>query len=455
MKKIFIIILYIHIFSNYSLAQGIIIPSTQGEDLRFKADILLVLAHPDDETAIGSYLAKVIFDQKKKVAAVYSNRGNGGGNSLGNEQSTTLGLIRETEVRSALSSFGVTNVWFLDGKDTPGQDVFHSLQNLNHGAALEKLVRIIRLTKPEVILTWLPNYVSGENHGDHQASGVLATEAFDLAGDPTIFPAHVAFPRESRDINNFNEGLDPWQPKKIYYFSDRETPIKADGPVFDINEISPIKNVPYYKLAILLMKKHLAQGEVSQTAIDAEESGDYSGLIDWLNKFNLIFGKSHVPCLSGGDVFEGISDKSISFIPQSYSKTIAKTGTHLKLSGAFKFYEEFWKRHGIDHIANLVKPEVSIGAGELLHIPLEIVNNIPEKSTIEIKLIKPDTWEEWVGSGNYELAGHQTFPLQTFITIPWEDEGKSVDLVWKATVQDKAVGEIKVRVDVKEWTLPQ
>ena len=35
----------------------------------------------------------------------------------------------------------------------------------------------------------------GENHGDHQAAGVLATEAFDVAGDPSVFPAQLAAPR--------------------------------------------------------------------------------------------------------------------------------------------------------------------------------------------------------------------------------------------------------------------
>jgi len=71
-----------------------------------------------------------------------------------------------------------------------------------------------------VILTWLPHFVAGENHGDHQASGVIATEAFDLAGDPTVFPAQIVAPRERLDIGNATEGLLPWQPKKIYYFSD-------------------------------------------------------------------------------------------------------------------------------------------------------------------------------------------------------------------------------------------
>jgi len=83
-------------------------------------------------------------------------------------------------------------VWFLDGKDTASQNVLNSLANWGHGANLEALVRIVRLTRPEVIISWLPGIFIGENHGDHQASGVLATEAFDLANDPTAFPAQVA-----------------------------------------------------------------------------------------------------------------------------------------------------------------------------------------------------------------------------------------------------------------------
>jgi len=65
--------------------------------------------------------------------------------------------------------------------------VLHSLETWGHGASLEQVVRLVRLTRPEVILTWLPVYVAGENHDDHQAAGVLATEAFDLSGDPVAF----------------------------------------------------------------------------------------------------------------------------------------------------------------------------------------------------------------------------------------------------------------------------
>jgi len=101
-----------------------------------------------------------------------------------------------------------------------GLVTFVRLERLLHGLALDEVVRLVRITRPEVILTWLPDYVVGENHEDHQASGVLATEAFDAAGDPTWFPEQVSPSRDRLGMSNLTEGLLPWQPKKLYYFSD-------------------------------------------------------------------------------------------------------------------------------------------------------------------------------------------------------------------------------------------
>ena len=147
--------------------------------MRYKVDILIVVGHPDDDIMAAAYVAKLIEEQHKKVAVVYGTRGNSGGNAAGPEQSKALSDIRETESRHSLASYGITNAWFLSGFDTPGGDVLHSLETWGHGKALEDVVRPVRITRPEVILTWLPNYVVGENHDDHQAAGVLASETFD------------------------------------------------------------------------------------------------------------------------------------------------------------------------------------------------------------------------------------------------------------------------------------
>jgi LmbE family N-acetylglucosaminyl deacetylase len=115
---------------------------------------------------------------------------------VGNEAGASLGQMREIEARRALAAYGISNVWFLAGHDTPGQNVLRSLDSWNHGRALDEVVRLVRITQPDVILTWLPDAVVGENHDDHQASSVLAVEAFDAAGDPTIFPEQVSPPRD-------------------------------------------------------------------------------------------------------------------------------------------------------------------------------------------------------------------------------------------------------------------
>ncbi|MGC2389367.1 MAG: PIG-L family deacetylase, partial [Candidatus Acidiferrum sp.] len=188
-------------------------------DERYKVDILLVVAHPDDEGAATPYLARAI-DEGKRVAIVYGTRGSSGENQAGAEQAAALGDIREMEARRAAVVLGIDKVWFLGGKDTASQDVLQSLANWGHGKALENLVRLVRLTRPDVILTFLPGTFIGEDHGDHQAAGVLATEAFDLAGDPTVFPEQVSAPL--RRLEPFLENLRPWQTKKIYYFPDAD-----------------------------------------------------------------------------------------------------------------------------------------------------------------------------------------------------------------------------------------
>ena len=58
-------------------------------DERYKADILVVVAHPDDEGAATPYLARAM-DQGKRVAVVYGTRGSSGGNEVGTEQAGAL-----------------------------------------------------------------------------------------------------------------------------------------------------------------------------------------------------------------------------------------------------------------------------------------------------------------------------------------------------------------------------
>ncbi len=423
-------------------------------DLRFKTDILLIVAHPDDETAVGGYLARAIYDEHHTVSIVYCNRGTGGGNGAGIEQSTSLGLIREIEARKATAAFGITNVWFLDGRDTPGQDLFQSLQAWKQGEILEQVVRIIRLTRPEVIFTWLPAYSAGENHGDHQASGVIATEAFDMAGDPTVFPAQVAAPREPTDINNANEGLLPWQPKKLYFFSDAAHPVEAEGISIDLRAKSPAMGITYAELAARLMSPHKTQADVSEPAIKGEKTGDYSSVVTMLKDYRLIFGKSLVDATPAGDLFMGIKPGVIPYRPPFGYHVRQAKGLILDFGGVFSFYKDFRRAHDLEHLQNILQPEVMVSAGNYMFMPLQISNNAADTVVVTIRAILPEGWTVTAGEGEYHVAPGSTLPVQAFLHTaahqPWTG-----DIRWEMRMAGRVVGSCTMKVTLAEWTLPE
>jgi LmbE family N-acetylglucosaminyl deacetylase len=177
------------------------------------------------------------------------------------------------EARRSLASHGITNVWFLRASDTPTQDVLHSLESVGHGEALEEVIRVVRLTRPEVVLTWLPAYVDGENHGDHQASAVLATEAFDLAGDPTAFPEQVSAPRDHLSISNYGEGLHPWQAKKLFFFSDASDPEFLAHRCPSYLAISRSKGIPFSDLNRIAWNFYATQAEPTEESLHLSRYG--------------------------------------------------------------------------------------------------------------------------------------------------------------------------------------
>src|ERR1700686_63237 len=285
-------------------------------DERYKADILLVVAHPDDEGAATPYLARAL-DEHKRVAVVFGTRGSSGANEAGAEQAAALGVIREIEARNALTTLGITNVWFLGGRDTASQNVLQSLANWDHGASLEQLVRLVRLTRPEVILTFLPGTFIGEDHGDHQASGLLATEAFDLAGDPTSFPEQLAGP--SKRLEPFLENLRPWQAKKIYYFpdADREDIFRGKGPEYSVKEISTSSKQPYWRMALDSFRAHQTQAKGFLDKLAQMDEAQIQKMVTsdsfWSTGIGLVLGKSLVGGNVTGDIFEGIAPGAIPF----------------------------------------------------------------------------------------------------------------------------------------------
>jgi len=440
-------------------------------DERYKADILVVVAHPDDEGAATPYLARAIYDEHKRVALVFATRGGSGGNDYRREHGSALADIREQEARQACAALGITNVWFLDGKDTASQNVLNSLANWGHGANLEALVRIVRLTRPEVILTWLPAVFIGENHGDHQASGVLATEAFDMAGDPVVFPAQVA--GTSKRLEPYLENLTPWQPTKIYYFADAsdDKQFAGRGPAYSIREVSQSQKKPYWRMAIDAAKPHLTQfpealhqfstmsdAELEKTMTDPEHGW-------WSEPMLLIFGKSTASTQPWETIFpdqeprqkEPVATVEVHGGP---SPRFENSSLKLELGDPWAFYEKFWLAHKLPQFKAAHGPEIAVKSGSIVGIPLTITREPRATHEITLKVNVPNGWKVVRGVGKFVLPDEERIYTRVELQSPEISEkelkGRAADgFMVSGMAGNELFGEVGLRVLLLSSALPQ
>jgi mycothiol conjugate amidase Mca len=171
--------------------------------------LMAVHAHPDDEVfTTGGVIAKAAAEGIRTVL-VTATRGEEGeilDPDLDLEEARhRLGAIREAELRRAADILGVEELYFLGFRDsgmagTPENDNPHNFQNADPEEATSRLVRLIRQTRPDVIVTY--DERGGYGHPDHIAVHRTTVAAFDAAGDPNRFP---------------DPDLPPWQPRKLYY----------------------------------------------------------------------------------------------------------------------------------------------------------------------------------------------------------------------------------------------
>jgi mycothiol S-conjugate amidase len=123
------------------------------------------------------------------------------------ENHARLRTIRADELARALARLGPIDSRHLGYVDsgmmgTPQNDEAGSFWTADLDEAAGRLVRIVRDTRPQVIVGY--NDFGGYGHPDHIRAAQVAKLAFERAGDATWYPEHLA------------EGLTPWQPLKLY-----------------------------------------------------------------------------------------------------------------------------------------------------------------------------------------------------------------------------------------------
>ncbi len=185
--------------------------------------VLMIGAHPDDEDT--ELLTVLVRGMGAEAAYLSLNRGEGGQNLIGPELGEALGLIRTEELLAARKLDGARQ-YFTRAYDFGfAKTLEETWQQWPQDTVLKDVVRIVRRFRPQIIVTVFTG-LPRDGHGQHQAAGWAAKEAFAAAGDSTRFPELA---RE--------EGIRPWTPLKLYrttQFDTTATTLVLDGGVLDL-----------------------------------------------------------------------------------------------------------------------------------------------------------------------------------------------------------------------------
>jgi mycothiol S-conjugate amidase len=173
--------------------------------------LLSVHAHPDDEASKGAATVARYADEGVHTVLVTCTGGEAGDvlNPAVDtpEVRADLAGVRRQELQDAVDAIGYSKLYLLGYYDSgmPDTEVNARPDNFFNAPldeAVERLVRIIRVERPQVILTYGEDH-SGYPHPDHIRTHEISVAAFDAAGDPDRFP----------------DAGEPWQPLKLYYSS--------------------------------------------------------------------------------------------------------------------------------------------------------------------------------------------------------------------------------------------
>ncbi|MFC1873191.1 PIG-L deacetylase family protein [Chloroflexota bacterium] len=162
-------------------------------------------AHPDDESfGVGATLAQYAASGVR-VYCVCSTGGEEGTVELHFlEKYNSVKELREYEMECAAEVLGLAGIYYLGYRDSG----MHGSESNKHPDSMakapfdevvERIVKIIREIKPDVVITHDPG--GGYGHPDHVATHNGVVKAFYAANDPGQYP----------------EAGPPFQPNKLYF----------------------------------------------------------------------------------------------------------------------------------------------------------------------------------------------------------------------------------------------
>jgi LmbE family N-acetylglucosaminyl deacetylase len=211
--------------------------------------VLMIGAHPDDEDT--SLLTTLARGRGAETAYLSLTRGDGGQNLLGPELWEGLGIVRTGELLAARDRDGGRQFFTRAFDYGFSKSADEALSLWPREELLEDVVWVVRKYRPHVIVSVFSG-TPRDGHGQHQAAGIMAREAFAAAGDPTRFPDQLA------------AGVEAWAPDKLYQTSRRRffpgAAVEDDGSLdIETGTLDPLLGRSLLQLSMESRSQHRSQ----------------------------------------------------------------------------------------------------------------------------------------------------------------------------------------------------
>ena len=235
--------------------------------------VLVVTAHPDDETGFSVTMFKITHELKGVVDMAVMTDGGGGfadsqlgamywGLNLTDSVTarTHLPLIRKQEIAAAARIMGVRNIYFMEQPDdwyTTDITPYISGKNWDIPYVERRMDRLLAEREYDFVITMLPH--PGQ-HGHHKTSvlmGIRAVQRYKGPNKPIIIAGSpmtaTSKPTEFTMLDGYPE-----------------TKIKADAPTFTLNRAYRFKEndkLSYKIVADWVIAEYKSQGAIQENGI--------------------------------------------------------------------------------------------------------------------------------------------------------------------------------------------
>ena len=367
------------------------------QKLNVLGSALYVAAHPDDEnTRLIAYLSN---GRLVETGYLSCTRGDGGQDLIGPEIREALGVIRTQELLAARRVDGGRQFFTRANDFGFSKTSAETFTLWDKEQVLADMVWVIRQRRPDVLITRFPPDPRA-GHGHHQASAILAAEAFDAAGDPKRFPEQLKY-------------VQPWQPRRLLWntggFFTRPGEDLSAYLKIDAGGYNPLLGESYGEMAARSRSNHRSQGFGSSA--QRGEAPEYFQLVkgepaktDLFDGVDLTWNR--VP--GGAAVGKAVEKLIKEYDAANPSASVAgllkvreellKLGKQAKVMGGTKGYVMvpgyFWQQEKLAEVENLIQASLGLYieataseptavAGEKINLKVNVVN----RAATPIKLL--------------------------------------------------------------------